>query len=160
MIRFPIKSGYQYPRLTMKLPVKVRVARKKVAFFFFHRLVPPTGNMGGRKTKKREDGKKWFGPLSPTNFPAEGEVVNREGSQIGDLPLYNISPRGGRPVIRKMVLECYWMVYREWCFSIPAPTPGSAPDCTKNVPVRFFLLKVEWTPLIVLRRMLYVVTRR
>ena len=49
IIRFPIESGYQYPRLTMKLPVKVRASHKKIAFFFFHRLVPPTGNMGGRK---------------------------------------------------------------------------------------------------------------
>ena len=49
LIRFPIESGYQNPRLTMTLPVKVRVSRKKTAFFFFHRLVPPTGNMGGRK---------------------------------------------------------------------------------------------------------------
>ena len=33
----------------MKLPVKVHVSRKKIAFFFFHRLVSPTGKMGGRK---------------------------------------------------------------------------------------------------------------
>ena len=33
----------------MELPVKVRVSHKKIAFFFFHRLVPPTRNMGGRK---------------------------------------------------------------------------------------------------------------
>ena len=25
--------------------------------------------------------------MTPTNFPVEGEVANREGSQIGDLPL-------------------------------------------------------------------------
>ena len=49
IIRFPIESGYQYPRLTMKLPVKVRVSRKKIAFFVFHRLVQPIGNMGGWK---------------------------------------------------------------------------------------------------------------
>ena len=49
IIRFPIESGYQYPRLTMKLPVKVRVSRKKIAFFLFNHLVTPTGNMGGRK---------------------------------------------------------------------------------------------------------------
>ena len=48
IIRFPIESGYQNPRLTMKLPVKVRVSRKKITFFF-HRLVPPTGNVGGQK---------------------------------------------------------------------------------------------------------------
>ena len=33
----------------MKLPVKVRVSRKKNAFFLFHHLVQPTGNRGGRK---------------------------------------------------------------------------------------------------------------
>ena len=33
----------------MKLPVKVRVSHKKIAFFVFHRLLPPTGNMKGRK---------------------------------------------------------------------------------------------------------------
>ena len=49
IIRFPIEAGYQYSRLTMKLPVKVCVSRKKIAFLFFHGLVPPTGNMGGRK---------------------------------------------------------------------------------------------------------------
>ena len=49
IIRFPIESGYQIPRLTMTLPVKVRVSHKKIAFFFFDRLIPPTGNMGGRK---------------------------------------------------------------------------------------------------------------
>ena len=49
IIWFPIESGYQYPRLTMKLPVKVRASHKKIAFFFFHRLVPPFENMGGRK---------------------------------------------------------------------------------------------------------------
>ena len=49
IIRFPIESGYQYPRLTMKLPVKVRVSRQKIAFFLFHHLVQPTGNRGGRK---------------------------------------------------------------------------------------------------------------
>ena len=38
----------------MKLHVKVRVSRKKIAFFVFHRLVPPTGNMGGRR-KVRSD---------------------------------------------------------------------------------------------------------
>ena len=48
-IWFSIESGCQYPRLTMKLPVKVRVSRKKIAFFVFRCLVPPTGNMGGRK---------------------------------------------------------------------------------------------------------------
>ena len=54
IVRFPIESGCQYPRLTMKLPVKVRVSRKKIAFFFFHRLVPPTRNMGGRKGVKSD----------------------------------------------------------------------------------------------------------
>ena len=54
IIRFPIESGYQYPRLTMKLPVKVRVSRKKIAFFFFHHLVQPTGNRGGRKRVKSD----------------------------------------------------------------------------------------------------------
>ena len=49
IIRFPIEAGYQYPLLTMKLPVKVRVSRKKIAFFFFLGLVQPTGNVGGRK---------------------------------------------------------------------------------------------------------------
>ena len=49
LIRFPIASGYQNPRLTMTLPVKVRVSPKKIAFFFFHRLVPPNGSVGGRK---------------------------------------------------------------------------------------------------------------
>ena len=34
IVRFPIESGCQYRRLTMKLPVKVRVSRKKMAFFF------------------------------------------------------------------------------------------------------------------------------
>ena len=42
------------PRLTRKLLVKVRVSRKKIAFFFFHRLIPPTGNMGGRKRVKSD----------------------------------------------------------------------------------------------------------
>ena len=37
------------PSTNMKLPVKVRVLGKKIAFFFFHRLVPPTRNIGGRK---------------------------------------------------------------------------------------------------------------
>ena len=41
--------GCQYPGLTMKLLAKVRVLRKEIAFFVFHRLVPPTGNMGGSK---------------------------------------------------------------------------------------------------------------
>ena len=44
-----MESGCLYPRLTMKLPMKVRVSRKKIDFFFFHRLVPPTRNMGGQK---------------------------------------------------------------------------------------------------------------
>ena len=38
----------------MKLPVKVRVSRKKIAFFFFHRLVPPTKNTGGGKRVRSE----------------------------------------------------------------------------------------------------------
>ena len=31
--------------------------------------------------------------MSPANFPVEGEVANREGSQIGDLPLYKRGER-------------------------------------------------------------------
>ena len=84
------------PRLTMKLHVKVRVSHKKIAFFFFHRLIPPTGNMGGRKRVRSDKTdmpnflESDLDLLSPTFFPVEGEVANREGSQIGDLPLFTL----------------------------------------------------------------------
>ena len=51
IIRFPIESGYQYPRLTMKLPVKVRVSHKKIAFFYF-----PLPGSAHRKHGKTEKG--------------------------------------------------------------------------------------------------------
>ena len=79
----------------MKLPVKVRVSSKKIAFFFFSiAWFRPPENMGGRKRVRSASDKtdiyaklfgKRFGPLSPINFPVEGEVANREGSQIYQL---------------------------------------------------------------------------
>ena len=36
--------------------------------------------------------------MSPANFPVEGEVANREGSQIGDLPL---------PIVNNQLLPTY-----------------------------------------------------
>ena len=79
----------------MKLPVKVRVSRKKIAFFVFHRLVPPAGNMGGRKRVRSDKTDmplfdKCFGHLSPTYFPVDGEVTNRARSQIGNLHQYRV----------------------------------------------------------------------
>ena len=60
-----------------KLPVKVRVSRKKIAFFFSHRLVPPTRNMGGRKSDltKRICPTFWqvIWTFIPHQFPCRGE---------------------------------------------------------------------------------------
>ena len=95
-VRFPIEeSGCQYPRLTMKLPVKVRVSCKKIEFFISHHLVPPTRNMGGWKRVRSDkvdmpnfltsDLDLYPPPIPQTSL--YGEVANREGSQIGNLPL-------------------------------------------------------------------------
>ena len=59
----------------MKLPVKVRVSRKKIAFFFFYRLVPPTRNMEGRKRVRSDK-------TDMPNFLADMSVDPKVGSMI------------------------------------------------------------------------------
>ena len=85
----------------MKLPVRVRVSHKRIAFSVFHRLVSPTGNMGGQKRVR--SGKtdmpdfllKVFWTFILHQFPCRwggrksGGVANRQlspGADTGFLP--------------------------------------------------------------------------
>ena len=91
MIRFPSQSGCWHLRPITKLIMKVGVSRKKIAFFVFHRLVPPTGNMGETKRVRsdRVDMAKFWQafwtflpPPLRTNLSVEGMVATWAGSQI------------------------------------------------------------------------------
>ena len=137
IVRFPIESGCQYPRLTMKLSVVfLRVSRKKIAFFFSIAWCRPPEiwkDGKGLDLTKQICPTFWqliYPPL--ISLYLEGEVADREGSPIGNFPLK--SPVGCEKSTWRRKLFTKSSVFR--CQGSPARTTRPPPRGCANAIIR------------------------